>query len=153
MNCVTKKCVVHIMSSVDNLRLHCRSKDDDLGDVTRNSGEEFDIRFCLDFLRRSRFSCNFYWESKQQEFDVYTEAPNLEGAKCNFQINYPNLIPTHPHSRLQFFFFFSRRKKRTHTHTIHNRAHHHRETSSSSSHRLHPYTSLLFVIAAVWRTN
>ncbi|KAK1424049.1 hypothetical protein QVD17_19360 [Tagetes erecta] len=78
INCVTYKGIVHIMSRVNNLRFHCHSKDDDLGDVTRNAGEEYQIRFCLDFFGRSRFRCHFYLESKQQDFNVYTEAPLTE---------------------------------------------------------------------------
>ncbi|KAF5787329.1 putative plant self-incompatibility S1 [Helianthus annuus] len=74
-SCITWKVVVHIQSEVNNLRFHCHSKDDDFGNVTRNAGEEYQIRFCLDFFRRSLFTCHFNWESKQQEFYVYHEAP------------------------------------------------------------------------------
>nr|XP_043632938.1 self-incompatibility protein S1-like [Erigeron canadensis] len=69
--CITADTIVHIESNLNNLVLHCKSKDDDLGNVTRNSGEEFDIHFCADFWGRSVFSCEFYWESKHQEFTVY----------------------------------------------------------------------------------
>ncbi|KAK1436990.1 hypothetical protein QVD17_02774 [Tagetes erecta] len=90
INCLTFKCTVHIMSNVNNLRFRCHSRDDDLGDVTRNAGEEFDIRFCLHFFGRSRFSCHFYLDSKQQEFNVYELAPIFETQPYCFE-GYDNL--------------------------------------------------------------
>ncbi|KAF5790756.1 putative plant self-incompatibility S1 [Helianthus annuus] len=67
--------VVHIQTEVNNLRFHCHSKDDDLGNGTRNAGEEYQIRFCLDVFGRLLFTCHFNWESKQREFYVYHQAP------------------------------------------------------------------------------
>ncbi|KAM0008853.1 putative plant self-incompatibility S1 [Helianthus debilis subsp. tardiflorus] len=74
INCVRLKAIVHIQVEVNNLRFHCHSKDDDLGNVTRNAGEEYQIRFCLDFFGRSLFTCQFDWESKHQQFNVYKES-------------------------------------------------------------------------------
>ncbi|KAK1436191.1 hypothetical protein QVD17_01969 [Tagetes erecta] len=63
--------IVMIDSRVNNLRLHCKSGDDDLGDVWRNAGEEFSISFCLNIWKTTLYFCHFYWESKQKVFDVY----------------------------------------------------------------------------------
>ncbi|KAJ0744384.1 putative plant self-incompatibility S1 [Helianthus annuus] len=82
-NCITFQVVVHIQTQVNNLRLHCYSKDDDLGDVTRNAGEEYQIRFCLDLFGRSHFWCHFNWESKEEEFNVFKEvAPPKSQPYC-----------------------------------------------------------------------
>ncbi|KAK1434967.1 hypothetical protein QVD17_00722 [Tagetes erecta] len=69
--CFMSSYIIHIKSNVNNLMLHCQSKDDDLGPVTRNAGEEFDIRFCINVWRTTLFYCHFNWQSKHQMFDVF----------------------------------------------------------------------------------
>ncbi|KAJ9555629.1 hypothetical protein OSB04_010243 [Centaurea solstitialis] len=63
---------VHIESEVDNLEFRCQSKDDDLGNVVRNAGEDYDIKFCLNVWKSTLYFCHFYWEGKQQVFDVFS---------------------------------------------------------------------------------
>ncbi|KAM0013923.1 putative plant self-incompatibility S1 [Helianthus debilis subsp. tardiflorus] len=69
--CLMKRFIVHIESDVNNLRFHCKSKDDDLGIVIRNAGEEYDINFCINFARSTLYFCHFYWESNQKVFNVF----------------------------------------------------------------------------------
>lgn len=71
INCFMKKVTVYIKSDVNSLKFHCKSKDDDLGDVTRNAGEGYEIHFCLNFWRSTLFFCHFYLGSKQRVVDVF----------------------------------------------------------------------------------
>ncbi|KAI3688372.1 hypothetical protein L1987_82084 [Smallanthus sonchifolius] len=70
-SCITSGFTVHIESDVNNLMLHCQSKDDDLGEVHRNAGGEFDIKFCMNAWRTTLYFCHFYWQSKQRVFNVF----------------------------------------------------------------------------------
>ncbi|XP_071689339.1 S-protein homolog 2-like [Rutidosis leptorrhynchoides] len=71
-NCfITGEYKIHINSNVNNLHIHCKSKDDDLGDQYRNTGEEYDINFCIKMDGSTIFNCQFNWESKQAQFDVF----------------------------------------------------------------------------------
>ncbi|CAI9290541.1 unnamed protein product [Lactuca saligna] len=69
--CVMSWYTIHIKSNVNNLEFRCQSKDDDLGMVTRNAGEIYDIKFCLNVWKSTVFFCHFYWESKQRMFEVW----------------------------------------------------------------------------------
>ncbi|KAK1436192.1 hypothetical protein QVD17_01970 [Tagetes erecta] len=70
-NCFMKPVTVYIKSDVNNLRFHCKSKDDDLGEVRRNAGEEYDIHFCLNIWRSTLYFCHFYLGWKQRVMDVF----------------------------------------------------------------------------------
>ncbi|XP_058221911.1 S-protein homolog 5-like [Rhododendron vialii] len=63
---------VHIISGVPGaLRVHCKSKDDDIGTHTLSNGEEFQWRFRPNIFRTTLFYCYFFWEEKQKSFAVY----------------------------------------------------------------------------------
>ncbi|KAI3523662.1 hypothetical protein L1887_01954 [Cichorium endivia] len=71
--CVMSWYTIHIESNVNNLVFRCQSKDDDLGSVTRNAGEMYEIKFCLNVWKSTVFFCHFYWESKQLMFEVFRQ--------------------------------------------------------------------------------
>lgn len=53
------------------LTLHCQSHDNDLGNKTLNTNEEFYFTFRRLFVGETLFFCHFWWNSKQKIFDVY----------------------------------------------------------------------------------
>ncbi|GFP82804.1 hypothetical protein PHJA_000423500 [Phtheirospermum japonicum] len=53
------------------LLVRCQSKDDDLGMRTLYPGQGFDWSFNINIIRSTLFFCHFYWESKQDTFDVF----------------------------------------------------------------------------------
>ncbi|PWA87286.1 plant self-incompatibility S1 [Artemisia annua] len=69
---LNRRYTAHIKVDVNNLRFRCQSKDNDLGDVVRNAGEEFNIRFCLNLFKTTLFFCHFHLGSKQRTFDVFS---------------------------------------------------------------------------------
>lgn len=63
---------VHIINGVSSaLRVHCKSRDDDIGTHTLSNGEEFSWRFTPNIFRTTLFYCYFFWEEKQKSFAVY----------------------------------------------------------------------------------
>ncbi|XP_071699963.1 S-protein homolog 6-like [Rutidosis leptorrhynchoides] len=80
--CVMKRYTIHIQSDVNDLLLHCQSKDDDLGNATRNAGESYDINFCLNIWRSTLYFCHFYSGSKQKVFDVYVTRFKKDPSYC-----------------------------------------------------------------------
>ncbi|KAK1425521.1 hypothetical protein QVD17_20874 [Tagetes erecta] len=74
--------IVVITSRVNNLRFHCKSKDDDLGEVTRNAGEAYSINFCVNMWSSTLYFCHFYLESKQRMFDVYATVKKHDPDYC-----------------------------------------------------------------------
>ncbi|KAJ0666830.1 putative plant self-incompatibility S1 [Helianthus annuus] len=73
----TPKWKVYITNATpDNIVVHVRSKDDDLGNHTLPSSGEYDFSFCDSFLGTSRFNGEFWWGQKYQILDV------LARSKC-----------------------------------------------------------------------
>lgn len=66
---------VHIYSELPKdskpLTVQCKSKDDDLGNHTLYTGQEFNWHFRSNFFITTLFYCNFWWESKQSSFKVF----------------------------------------------------------------------------------
>nr|GMD04615.1 S-protein homolog 5-like [Ipomoea batatas] len=60
-------------TSSDELKVHCRSKDNDLGLQKIPKGTDYSWRFSLHLLGRTLYFCSFDWGSKHMVFDVYTE--------------------------------------------------------------------------------
>ncbi|KAH7834970.1 hypothetical protein Vadar_021519 [Vaccinium darrowii] len=86
-NSIVEPVVVHIISRVPgSLRFHCKSKDDDLGSHTSSNGQEFKWKFIPNIFRSTLFFCHFYWNSKQQIFDVYNKDidPDCDNSKVSF---------------------------------------------------------------------
>lgn len=83
---LTKEYDVHIVNALpNNLTIHCASKDDDLGFHNLTDGADFTWRFCANLFGKTLFFCHFWWQSKEQMFDVF----NKEMAKkcsCGYQM-------------------------------------------------------------------
>ncbi|KAG5560508.1 hypothetical protein RHGRI_003727 [Rhododendron griersonianum] len=66
------KTTVHITSGVEGeLRFHCKSKDDDLGNHMLSTGGYYDFHFHPNWC--TLFFCHFYWNSRDKAIDVYSQ--------------------------------------------------------------------------------
>ena len=65
--------IVQIQNLIPNstIQVHCKSKDDDIGDKWLKYNEEFHFKFCENELQGTLFFCHWYWDSKEQVFDVF----------------------------------------------------------------------------------
>lgn len=70
----TPRYEVHISSSLpinsNPLKLHCKSRDDDLGDVELRTNEELKFHFNEHFLGGTLYFCHFYWGPKDTIFSM-----------------------------------------------------------------------------------
>ncbi|KAI8560833.1 hypothetical protein RHMOL_Rhmol04G0286500 [Rhododendron molle] len=80
---------VHIISRIPNeLLLRCQSADDDLGNHTLSTGEEFKWNFHPNFFGTTLFFCHFYWGSKDKSVVTYDN--NIDWKYCHETSNYYN---------------------------------------------------------------
>ncbi|KAI3458905.1 hypothetical protein Pfo_015568 [Paulownia fortunei] len=56
------------------LKLHCASKNDDLGYHTLYTNQEFHWSFCENFFPNTLFFCHLWWGSKDKAFDSFKES-------------------------------------------------------------------------------
>ncbi|TMW94067.1 hypothetical protein EJD97_010788 [Solanum chilense] len=68
---------VHIINKLPPngppLKLHCAAKDTDLGEYSPAPDEDFNWSFCELIGFRTLYYCHFWWYSKVQMFDVYSD--------------------------------------------------------------------------------
>lgn len=68
---------VHIINKLPPngppLKFHCASKDTDLGEYSPAPEEDFNWSFCELIGFRTLYYCHFWWYSKVQMFDVYSD--------------------------------------------------------------------------------
>ncbi|KAF4355342.1 hypothetical protein F8388_026612 [Cannabis sativa] len=67
--------VVEIRNNLEGnveLKVHCKSKDDDLGIRVLNFNETFTFTFLRNFWQTTLFFCGFRWENEFHWFDVFT---------------------------------------------------------------------------------
>ncbi|KAL8268028.1 hypothetical protein R6Q59_001826 [Mikania micrantha] len=87
---------VNIKSDIINedVILHCKSKDDDLGShVLRSPNVEYQWSFCQSFGGSTLFYCHFVWKNFERTFDVFNKKLAIwcfeerrEGNRCNWEI-------------------------------------------------------------------
>lgn len=69
-----KKRTVRITNALGvygDLVVHCKSKDDDLGDHLLLPGESFEFRFRQNIFGTTLFFCSFRWSTEFHYYDVY----------------------------------------------------------------------------------
>ncbi|KAM6544730.1 hypothetical protein CsatB_025466 [Cannabis sativa] len=67
--------VVEIRNNLEEnvqLKVHCKSKDDDLGIRILNFNESFSFTFLRNIFQTTLFFCGFRWENEFHWFDVFT---------------------------------------------------------------------------------
>lgn len=53
------------------LNVHCQSKDNDLGIHVLQPGDQFEWGFHINFMGKTLFFCNMWWESGHKSFEVF----------------------------------------------------------------------------------
>ncbi|KAL7109688.1 hypothetical protein ACP275_06G190400 [Erythranthe tilingii] len=76
---LSPKRTVHIVSNLpinsSKLKVHCWSKDDELGYHLLDTAQEFKWSFCGSFWGDTLFACHFWWGSKDRALDVFVQEP------------------------------------------------------------------------------
>ncbi|KAK8594186.1 hypothetical protein V6N13_125995 [Hibiscus sabdariffa] len=73
---IPKKADVQIyndLGSGTDLIVHCKSKDDDLGEQHLGYRNYFEFRFRPSIFQNTLFYCNFQWNGITHWFDIYVE--------------------------------------------------------------------------------
>lgn len=91
------------------LLVHCKSKDDDLGNQTLTRWKTFFWRFKPAVFGTTLFWCNLWWGSKQVKFEVYNEnlgeGQCLVGHKEAHDPNYKDINMCHWQARADGIYF------------------------------------------------
>lgn len=82
-----KVTVANQLSSGHTLLVHCKSKDDDLGDHMLQVGQSFSWKFKVNFLANTLFWCNLRTSSnKHVSMEVFwPESHDWLGYRCNYE--------------------------------------------------------------------
>ncbi|GER50093.1 plant self-incompatibility protein S1 family [Striga asiatica] len=78
-----KKIRMRIYNNLGNnytLSLHCKSKDNDLGEHEVNNGHSYAWKFRNNFWGRTLFFCGMDWAKNSGVFDIYVE--NRDASRC-----------------------------------------------------------------------
>ncbi|CAN4122883.1 unnamed protein product [Withania somnifera] len=80
-NCfVNKQYHVEILDDLPpdspQLKIHCASKEDELGEHFLSSGKDFTWSFCEQFFNRTLYFCHFWWGTKETAFEVFNDIDN-----------------------------------------------------------------------------
>ncbi|CAN8272510.1 unnamed protein product [Cochlearia groenlandica] len=69
------------------LTIHCKSKDDDLGEHVLQSGQIFVIKFRPNWFRTTIFKCSFNWNDQLKWFEIWSSSKD-QGLcqKCYYSI-------------------------------------------------------------------
>ncbi|KAF3623592.1 putative glutamate receptor 3.6-like [Capsicum annuum] len=71
----SEKFEVHVINKLPpgspQLKLHCASKDNDLGYHDPTIDGDFNWSFCSALFGRTLYFCHFWWNSKDKAFDVF----------------------------------------------------------------------------------
>ncbi|CAK7339001.1 unnamed protein product [Dovyalis caffra] len=101
--------VINGLSSSNVLKVHCQSKDDDLGEHALAASAETSWTFRMNILGTTLFWCGMNWASGHGSFKVFWRDDDILG-RCNYKECFwiakddePSQIPTpfFPSSRLQ----------------------------------------------------
>ncbi|KAL8052045.1 hypothetical protein ABFX02_06G187700 [Erythranthe guttata] len=75
---ITRKYTIHMVNKLPSpqLKLHCASKDNDLGYQTTSQNYDFSWTFCESFWSNTLFFCSLAWKNNHVTFDVFTSKKN-----------------------------------------------------------------------------
>ncbi|WMV44317.1 hypothetical protein MTR67_037702 [Solanum verrucosum] len=109
---ITNNVEVHIINALPPnskpLALHCKSGDDDLGNKTISTHDEFDIYFNEKLFGGTLFFCHFWWNSKNIVFDVYNNHVSKSSEKDCGRLN-PDLMECYWKVQEDGFYFGAHR--------------------------------------------
>ena len=65
----------------DNIVVHCKSKDNNLGFHTLVPGQDYNFQFCVNVFE-TNFDCTVEWANNKRGFDAYTKTWLVNGYPC-----------------------------------------------------------------------
>lgn len=80
---------VHIVNNLPTaIGLHCESGDDDLGFRTLQPNQSQMIRFRIDWLLKTHFTCHAQWEGRSKLFDAFIVKRDMDrcGGRCYWSV-------------------------------------------------------------------
>ncbi|MED6198403.1 hypothetical protein PIB30_066014 [Stylosanthes scabra] len=79
--------IQNVLEGRDDLTIHCKSKDDDLGVQYLKPRENFSFRFRPNIFGTTLFFCSFAWKGGVcRWFDIYEHDRDEHCTKCTWQI-------------------------------------------------------------------
>ncbi|XP_028762999.1 S-protein homolog 2-like [Neltuma alba] len=89
-NLVDAKMRVSVTNMLDHnldLTIHCKSKDDDLGEHLIHHLQRYEFAFGETFFGTTQFFCGFQWKGAFKWFDIYIEKRDAcYSGRCNWKI-------------------------------------------------------------------
>ncbi|ESR33732.1 hypothetical protein CICLE_v10006408mg [Citrus x clementina] len=77
--------ITNKLETGEDLTLHCKSKDDDLGEHVLHKDESYNFSFCRNVFGETLYFCSFEWSGKVHRFDIFDES--RDGCDhCNWRI-------------------------------------------------------------------
>lgn len=64
------------------LTTHCQSREDDFGNQTLSLNQSHSWNFYQNMFKTPRFFCHFWWNAKQQTFDVFNKSLAAGDCQC-----------------------------------------------------------------------
>ncbi|KAK9180241.1 hypothetical protein WN943_029449 [Citrus x changshan-huyou] len=71
----------------EDLTLHCKSKDNDLGEHVLHEDESYNFSFCQNVLGETLFFCTFEWSGQVHKFDIF-DGSRDPCSHCNWRITH-----------------------------------------------------------------
>lgn len=84
--------IVNGLPTHEDLNLHCKSKDDDLGAHSLGFNETYEFRFKPNFFGNTLYFCRFWWAKESRWFDIYDEERDIP--RCSYC--WWKILPTGP---------------------------------------------------------
>uniref|UniRef100_M1A4V6 S-protein homolog n=1 Tax=Solanum tuberosum TaxID=4113 RepID=M1A4V6_SOLTU len=84
----TLRFVSGLPQNTDLLKVHCQSRDDDIGDRILKPGDHFDFSFHMNLAETTLYHCGFFWGPKHNNFDVFKRWHGYCGSIKLFQNGY-----------------------------------------------------------------
>ncbi|KAL9691236.1 hypothetical protein QQ045_011655 [Rhodiola kirilowii] len=69
---------VDITNNIGNIRIHCKSKDDDLGVQPRGYGQTYGFHFKPNAFGTTLFFCSVMWDGKLEWFEAFNHTKDLK---------------------------------------------------------------------------
>ncbi|KAL8494683.1 hypothetical protein ACS0TY_025499 [Phlomoides rotata] len=93
--CPMGRFTLHVVAVVPGrLKVHCRSKDDDLGDHFLKEFDDYNFNFCNHISGRTLFTCNIWWGNKQVGFQAFTNKSRFHiciRGDCTWEARYDGI--------------------------------------------------------------
>ncbi|KAL9691767.1 hypothetical protein QQ045_012193 [Rhodiola kirilowii] len=74
---------VDITNNIGNIRIHCKSKDDDLGVQPRVYGQTYGFHFKPNAFATTLFFCAVMWDGKLEWFEAYKHKQDFHRCKAS----------------------------------------------------------------------